>query len=195
MAGRYQQAPFLGPSGKHGGGTVYLLTFCAILCSPRATSKPSGTWNFTNGVLNSATITATAGNIFVAGLDSADRIYWYSLTGNSWFFAGGAGVSSTVFHQREVVRESWLFVFRYLLGSFRQNIFLCGERIRGKFVRSLHWVRFDSFGKKCFLSSGLRAPSRDWSRRSQSERRFAFVHPVISTDLLPIPHCAPSGRR
>ena len=28
-------------------------------------------------------------------LDIADRIYWYSLTGNSWFFAGGAGISST----------------------------------------------------------------------------------------------------
>jgi len=39
---------------------------------------------------------AASGNVFIAGLDSADRIYWYSLTGNNWFLAGGAGISSTV---------------------------------------------------------------------------------------------------
>jgi hypothetical protein len=35
-------------------------------------------------------------NVFIAGRDGADRIYWYSVTGNSWFLAGGAGVSSTI---------------------------------------------------------------------------------------------------
>jgi hypothetical protein len=30
------------------------------------------------------------------GRDSSDRIYWYSMTGGSWFFGGGAGVSSTL---------------------------------------------------------------------------------------------------
>jgi len=47
-------------------------------------------------VLNDSTIAAAAGNIFIAGRDSLDRIYWYSVTGNSWSFAGGAGMSSTV---------------------------------------------------------------------------------------------------
>jgi hypothetical protein len=55
-----------------------------------------GAWSFTGGILNSAAIAAASGNVFIAGLDSSDRIYWYSLTGNSWFFAGGAGISSTV---------------------------------------------------------------------------------------------------
>jgi hypothetical protein len=71
------------------GNTIYLLTFSEA-------TQTYGTWNFTNGILNSATIAAAAGNVFVAGLDSGDRIYWYSLTGNNWFFAGGAGISSTV---------------------------------------------------------------------------------------------------
>jgi hypothetical protein len=70
------------------GGTVYLLTFSEA-------SQTYGTWNFTNGVLSDATIAASAGNVFIAGRDSSDRIYWYSVTGNSWFFAGGAGISST----------------------------------------------------------------------------------------------------
>jgi hypothetical protein len=72
-----------------GGNTIYLLTFAEA-------SQTFGTWNFTNGVLNDATIAAAAGNVYVAGRDSADRIYWYSATGSSWFFAGGAGISSTV---------------------------------------------------------------------------------------------------
>jgi uncharacterized protein (TIGR03437 family) len=71
------------------GNTVYLLTFLEA-------TQSYGTWTFTNGVLSSATIAAAAGNVFVAGPDGSDRIYWYSLTGNSWFFAGGAGISSTV---------------------------------------------------------------------------------------------------
>jgi hypothetical protein len=46
--------------------------------------------------LNDEAIAAADGNVFISGRDGADRIYWYSLTGNSWFFAGGAGMSSTV---------------------------------------------------------------------------------------------------
>jgi hypothetical protein len=72
-----------------GGGTVYLLNF-------GESTQTFGGWSFTNGILNDATIAAAVGNIFIAGRDSLDRIYWYSLTGNSWFFAGGAGVSSTM---------------------------------------------------------------------------------------------------
>jgi hypothetical protein len=72
-----------------GNNTVYLRTFAEA-------SQTFGAWSFTNGVLNDATIAAAAGNVYIAGRDSADRIYWYSVTGNSWFFAGGAGVSSTV---------------------------------------------------------------------------------------------------
>jgi hypothetical protein len=71
-----------------GNNTVYLLTFSEA-------TQTYGTWTFTNGILSSATIAAAAGNVFIAGLDSADRVYWYSLTGNSWFFADGAGISST----------------------------------------------------------------------------------------------------
>jgi hypothetical protein len=69
--------------------TVYLLTFSEA-------TQTYGTWTFTNGILNDATIAAAAGNVFVSGQDSDDRVYWYSVTGNSWFFAGGAGISSTV---------------------------------------------------------------------------------------------------
>jgi hypothetical protein len=72
-----------------GGGTVYLLTFAE-------SSQTWGTWSFTNGALSDETIAAADGNVFIAGRDGSDRIYWYSLTGNSWFFAGGAGMSSTV---------------------------------------------------------------------------------------------------
>jgi sugar lactone lactonase YvrE len=72
-----------------GGNTVYLLTFTE-------SNQMFGTWSFTNGILNDSTIAAAAGNVFIAGRDSADRIYWYSLTGNSWFVAGGGGISSTV---------------------------------------------------------------------------------------------------
>jgi outer membrane protein assembly factor BamB len=71
------------------GNTVYLLTFAE-------SNQSFGTWNFTNGILNDSTIAAAGGEVYIAGRDSDDRIYWYSLTGNSWFFAGGAGVSSTV---------------------------------------------------------------------------------------------------
>jgi hypothetical protein len=71
------------------GGTAYLLTFAE-------STQMYGTWTFTNGILNDSTIAATGGNVFIAGRDSLDRIYWYSLTGETWFFAGGAGVSSTV---------------------------------------------------------------------------------------------------
>jgi hypothetical protein len=69
--------------------TVYLLTFAE-------SNQMFGTWNFTNGILNDSTIAAAGGNVFIAGRDGLDRIYWYSLTGNTWFFAGGVGVSSTV---------------------------------------------------------------------------------------------------
>jgi hypothetical protein len=72
-----------------GGGTVYLLTFAE-------SNQTYGTWTFTNGVLNDATIAAAAGSVFIAGRDSGDRIYWYSVTGNNWSFVGGAGISSTV---------------------------------------------------------------------------------------------------
>jgi hypothetical protein len=72
-----------------GGDTVYLLTFAE-------STQMFGTWSFTNGILNDSTIAASGGDVFIAGRDSLDRIYWYSLAGNSWFFAGGAGVSSTV---------------------------------------------------------------------------------------------------
>jgi hypothetical protein len=71
------------------GNTVYLLTFAEA-------TQSFINWSFTGGILNSSTIAAAGGNVFVAGLDSADRIYWYSMTGNSWFFAGGGGISSTV---------------------------------------------------------------------------------------------------
>jgi YD repeat-containing protein len=71
------------------GDTVYLLTFAE-------SNQMFGTWNFTNGILNDSTIAAAGGNVFIAGRDSLDRIYWYSLTGNNWVFAGGAGISSTV---------------------------------------------------------------------------------------------------
>jgi hypothetical protein len=71
------------------GNTVYLQTFSE-------STQTFGGWNFTNGILNDTTIAAAAGNVYIAGRDSADRIYWYSVAGNTWFFAGGAGVSSTV---------------------------------------------------------------------------------------------------
>jgi hypothetical protein len=70
------------------GDTVYLLTFAE-------SNQTFGAWNFTNGILNDSTVAAAGGNVFIAGRDSLDRIYWYSLTGNNWFFAGGTGVSST----------------------------------------------------------------------------------------------------
>jgi uncharacterized protein (TIGR03437 family) len=72
-----------------GGGTVYLITFSEA-------AQTYGPWSFTNGTLSDATIAAAAGKVFIAGRDGSDRIYWYSATGNSWFFAGGAGLSSTV---------------------------------------------------------------------------------------------------
>jgi hypothetical protein len=72
-----------------GGNTVYLLTFAEY-------NQTFGAWSFTGGILNSATIAAAAGSVFIAGPDSADRIYWYSQTGNNWFLAGGAGISSAV---------------------------------------------------------------------------------------------------
>jgi hypothetical protein len=65
------------------GNTVYLLTFSE-------SNQTYGTWNFTNGILNDSPIAAAAGNVFIAGRDSGGRIYWYSLTGNNWFLAGGA---------------------------------------------------------------------------------------------------------
>jgi hypothetical protein len=71
------------------GATVYLLTFAE-------SNQMFGTWNFTNGILNDSTIAAADGDVFIAGRDNLDRIYWYSLTGNNWSFADGAGVSSTV---------------------------------------------------------------------------------------------------
>jgi hypothetical protein len=72
-----------------GDGTVYLLTFTE-------SNQTYGTWSFTNGTLHDETIAAAAGSVFIAGRDGSDRIYWYSVTGNNWFLAGGAGVSSTV---------------------------------------------------------------------------------------------------
>jgi hypothetical protein len=72
-----------------GGDTVYLLTFAE-------STQTFGTWTFTNGTLSDATIAAAGGNVYIAGRDTMDRINWYSVTGNSWFLAGGAGISSTV---------------------------------------------------------------------------------------------------
>jgi hypothetical protein len=72
-----------------GGGTVYLLTFTE-------SSQTWGTWTFANGVVQDETIAAEGGNVYIAGRDTLNRIFWYSLNENSWFFAGGAGVSSTV---------------------------------------------------------------------------------------------------
>jgi hypothetical protein len=72
-----------------GGGAVYLLTFTE-------SNQTYGTWTFTNGALSDETIVAAGGDVFIAGRDSSNRIYWYTVTGDSWFFAGGAGMSSTV---------------------------------------------------------------------------------------------------
>jgi len=72
-----------------GSGTVYLLTFTE-------SDQTWGTWSFTNGTLSDETIAAATGNVFIAGRDSGNRIYWYSVTDSSWFLAGGAGISSTV---------------------------------------------------------------------------------------------------
>jgi hypothetical protein len=72
-----------------GGDTVYLLTFAE-------STQTFGPWTLTNGTLSDATIAAAGGYVYIAGRDSADRIYWYSVTGNSWFLAGGTGISSTV---------------------------------------------------------------------------------------------------
>jgi hypothetical protein len=72
-----------------GGGTVYLLTFAE-------SDQTYGAWTFTNGILNDETLAAASGSAFIAGRDSSDRIYWYSVVGNNWFFAGGAGFSSTI---------------------------------------------------------------------------------------------------
>jgi hypothetical protein len=69
--------------------TVYLLTFSEA-------TQSYGTWTFTNGIMNSSTIAAEAGNVFIAGLDSSDGVNWYSVASQSWFYAGGAGFSSTV---------------------------------------------------------------------------------------------------
>jgi len=77
------------------GGTVYLLPFAE-------SSQPFGTWSFTNGILNDETIAAAAGNVFIAGRDSGYRIYWYSVTGSSWFLAGGAGGQQYRADRREV---------------------------------------------------------------------------------------------
>jgi hypothetical protein len=74
---------------KADGNTVYLLTFSEA-------TQTFLNWSFTGGILNSATIAAAGGNVFIAGLDSAGRIYWYNVNGKSWFLAGGAGISSTV---------------------------------------------------------------------------------------------------
>ena len=68
------------------GGTVYLLTFSEL-------TQTFGPWSYTRGVLNDETIAAGGGAVFIVGRDSSDRIYWY---GPNWFFAGGAGISSTV---------------------------------------------------------------------------------------------------
>jgi hypothetical protein len=70
-------------------GTVYLITF------PEAT-QTFGTWSFIGGILTDETIAAQNGSVFIAGRDTADRIYWYSVTGSNWFLANGAGISSTV---------------------------------------------------------------------------------------------------
>jgi predicted outer membrane repeat protein len=70
-------------------GTVYLLTFAEA-------TQMFGTWSFTGGILTDETIAAQNGSVFIAGRDSADRIYWYSVNGSSWFLANGAGISSTV---------------------------------------------------------------------------------------------------
>jgi hypothetical protein len=72
-----------------GGGTVYTLTFAEA-------NQTYGAWTFTNGSLMDATIAGQGGNAFIAGRDTSDRIYWYSVTENSWILAGGAGISSTV---------------------------------------------------------------------------------------------------
>jgi hypothetical protein len=72
-----------------GGGTVYMLTFTE-------SSQTWGAWTFTNGIVQDETSAAEGGNVYIAGRDALNRIYWYSVNENSWFFAGGAGVSSTV---------------------------------------------------------------------------------------------------
>jgi hypothetical protein len=72
-----------------GDDTVYLLTFAE-------STQTFGAWTYTNGTLRDATIAAAAGNVYIAGRDSLNRIYWYSVTANTWFLAGGEGISSTV---------------------------------------------------------------------------------------------------
>lgn len=72
-----------------GDGTVYLLTFAE-------SSQTWGTWSFTSGTLNDETIAAADGDVFIAGRDSGDRIYWYSVTGSSSSPVSGAGIGSTV---------------------------------------------------------------------------------------------------
>jgi hypothetical protein len=71
------------------GQTVYLNTFVE-------STQMFGGWTFTNGILNDITVADQGGNVYIAGRDSSDRIYWYSVTGSSWSLAGGAGISFTV---------------------------------------------------------------------------------------------------
>jgi hypothetical protein len=70
------------------GGTVYLLTF-------NESNQTYGNWTFTNGLLNDETVAAQSGGIFIAGRDTTGRIYWYDVAGNTWFLAGGLGLTAT----------------------------------------------------------------------------------------------------
>jgi hypothetical protein len=88
-----------GPTDAGGNGTYWSkLTATGMVETIEAGSFSNmcQTSIFTDGILSDEAIAAAAGNACIAGRDSGDRIYWYRVVGNSWFFAGGAGLSSTV---------------------------------------------------------------------------------------------------
>jgi len=70
------------------GGPVYILPFTEA-------TQAFGSWSYTGGILSDQTIAVRGSNIFLAGRDTANRIWWFDRTAGTWFFAGGQGLSAS----------------------------------------------------------------------------------------------------
>jgi hypothetical protein len=51
-------------------------------------------WNFANGVLQDSSPAAISGELYVAGRDKNNDLWWYRANGNQWTNIGSRGIAA-----------------------------------------------------------------------------------------------------
>lgn len=86
------------------GYTLFLTDAEAVMVLSRSQRRPSDplrrqeepqqAWSFTNGVLQDASPADLVGELYIAGRDADNDLWWYRSTGNQWTWVDNRGVAA-----------------------------------------------------------------------------------------------------